>query len=216
MTDEGGPWLGGGGLVLLLTWTGALSRLGNLTGSPEICCSTRPAATRPYRSSSRRIGRIRHLSPRSPAGVDLSGRSSDLYLLHGRGRVTLTGNRRGLRRPAGCRADPLLGVSNLDVDDLIELTAVLGEDQAQTDQVPYNLVRRGLAYTLLPWLSAHGIPVMAYSPIEHDLPRAVDAARGGRRHRHRLTSWPSLQSGSTQRRAQSGVTRRCGRHRRSR
>ncbi|MEU7811153.1 hypothetical protein [Pseudonocardia sp. NPDC049154] len=35
--------------------------------------------------------RIRHLSPRSPAGVDLSGRSSDLYLLHGHGRVTLDG-----------------------------------------------------------------------------------------------------------------------------
>ena len=36
----------------------------------------------------------------------------------------------------------------------------------QTDQVLYNLTRRGIEYDLLPWCREQGMPVMAYSPIE--------------------------------------------------
>jgi diketogulonate reductase-like aldo/keto reductase len=36
----------------------------------------------------------------------------------------------------------------------------------QTDQVLYNLTRRGIEWDLLPWLCAREIAVMAYSPIE--------------------------------------------------
>ena len=36
----------------------------------------------------------------------------------------------------------------------------------QTDQLLYNLSRRGIEWDLLPWLRRHAIPVMAYSPIE--------------------------------------------------
>jgi diketogulonate reductase-like aldo/keto reductase len=35
-----------------------------------------------------------------------------------------------------------------------------------TNQVLYNLSRRGIEYDLLPWCRAKGIPVMAYSPLE--------------------------------------------------
>jgi diketogulonate reductase-like aldo/keto reductase len=35
-----------------------------------------------------------------------------------------------------------------------------------TDQVLYNLTRRGPEYDLLPWCGEHRVPVMAYSPIE--------------------------------------------------
>lgn len=35
-----------------------------------------------------------------------------------------------------------------------------------TDQILYNLVRRGPELDLLPWLAEHNIPVMAYSPVE--------------------------------------------------
>ena len=35
-----------------------------------------------------------------------------------------------------------------------------------TNQVLYNLMRRGIEYDLLPWCRARGIPVMAYSPLE--------------------------------------------------
>ena len=35
-----------------------------------------------------------------------------------------------------------------------------------TNQVLYNLSRRGIEFELLPWCQTHKIPVMAYSPIE--------------------------------------------------
>jgi diketogulonate reductase-like aldo/keto reductase len=42
---------------------------------------------------------------------------------------------------------------------------VPGGDEAQTNQIRYNLTRRGPEYALLSWLAQHGIPTMAYSPI---------------------------------------------------
>ena len=35
-----------------------------------------------------------------------------------------------------------------------------------TDQVLYNLSRRGVEWDLLPWCRERSIPLMAYSPIE--------------------------------------------------
>ena len=57
------------------------------------------------------------------------------------------------------------GVSNLDTDDMEELVAA-GGNGCVTDQILYNLVRRGPELDLLPWLAEHNIPVMAYSPVE--------------------------------------------------
>ena len=57
------------------------------------------------------------------------------------------------------------GVSNLDTADMDELVKA-GGDACQTDQILYNLTRRGPERDLLPWLSAHRMPVMAYSPVE--------------------------------------------------
>jgi diketogulonate reductase-like aldo/keto reductase len=45
------------------------------------------------------------------------------------------------------------------------LLGVGGEDVA-TNQVLYNLGRRGIEYDLIPWQATHRIPLMAYSPIE--------------------------------------------------
>ena len=47
-----------------------------------------------------------------------------------------------------------------------ELLAVPGGQACATDQVLYNLTRRGTEWDLLPWCRDKGIPVMAYSPIE--------------------------------------------------
>lgn len=90
----------------------------------------------------------------------------DLYLLHWRGRIPLAETIAGfaeLKRHGMIRHS---GVSNFDIDDMIELSALPGGDEVQTNQVLYNLTRRGPEYALLPWLSQHGIPAMAYSPIE--------------------------------------------------
>ena len=57
------------------------------------------------------------------------------------------------------------GVSNLDVTDMEELAAAGGEGCA-TDQVLYNVTRRGPEFDLLPALVERGLPIMAYSPVE--------------------------------------------------
>ncbi|WP_257477979.1 aldo/keto reductase [Acidipropionibacterium jensenii] len=58
------------------------------------------------------------------------------------------------------------GVSNLDTADISELLGETGGPGCATDQVLYNLIRRGPELELFPLLAEHGIPVMAYSPIE--------------------------------------------------
>ena len=58
------------------------------------------------------------------------------------------------------------GVSNFDTEDMKQLTRVQGGKNVQTNQVLYNLSRRGIEWDLLPWLGEHHIPMMAYSPIE--------------------------------------------------
>ena len=48
-----------------------------------------------------------------------------------------------------------------------EAVSLEGGDQIATDQVLYNLKRRGIEWDLLPWCRERDIPIMAYSPIEH-------------------------------------------------
>ena len=89
----------------------------------------------------------------------------DLYLLHWRGRIPLVETIEGF---ADLKLHGMIrywGVSNFDIDDMIELSRIPG-GEVQTNQILYNLTRRGPEYALLPWLSQHGIPTMAYSPIE--------------------------------------------------
>jgi diketogulonate reductase-like aldo/keto reductase len=47
-----------------------------------------------------------------------------------------------------------------------EALRTAGGDGVATDQVLYNLSRRGAEWDLLPWMRERGIPVMAYSPVE--------------------------------------------------
>src|SRR6185295_12891505 len=58
------------------------------------------------------------------------------------------------------------GVSNLDFADMQEWWQTPGGEGLTTDQLLYNLTRRGIEWDLLPWLRERRIPVMAYSPIE--------------------------------------------------
>ncbi|MEU2202301.1 aldo/keto reductase [Isoptericola sp. NPDC019482] len=92
----------------------------------------------------------------------------DLYLLHWRGGVPLAETAAAL--DALVQSGDVLGwgVSNLDVDDLRELDGVAGGlgSACQTDQVLYNLSRRGPEHDLLPFLRDRGVATMAYSPVE--------------------------------------------------
>ncbi|WP_102128427.1 aldo/keto reductase [Deinococcus planocerae] len=90
----------------------------------------------------------------------------DLYLLHWRGQTPLAetlGAFEELRRAGLIRH---WGVSNFDTADMGELAALSGGGAVATNQVLYNLTRRGIEYDLLPWCWERGVPVMAYSPVE--------------------------------------------------
>jgi diketogulonate reductase-like aldo/keto reductase len=90
----------------------------------------------------------------------------DLYLLHWRGSVPLTETLEGFTALARAGKIRHFGVSNFEVDEMAELWSLTGGEEAQTNQVLYNLTRRGIEFDLLPLLQRRQIPIMAYSPIE--------------------------------------------------
>ncbi len=89
----------------------------------------------------------------------------DLYLLHGRGFELLDETLEGLDELLRMGKISFFGVSLFSVANLEELTQVRDGVHVQTDEVPYNLLRRGIELDLLPWCRARGIPVMACSPV---------------------------------------------------
>ena len=89
----------------------------------------------------------------------------DLYLLHWRGTVSLAETVEAMQSLQQAGKIRHWGVSNLDINDMQELLRA-GGSRCVTDQILYNLARRGPEYDLLPWLSDYGMLVMAYSPVE--------------------------------------------------
>ena len=90
----------------------------------------------------------------------------DLYLLHWRGTHPLSATVEALETLVAQGKIGAWGVSNLDLDDMQELLALEHGAQVQTNQVLYNLTRRGIEIDLLPACVRDGIAIMAYSPIE--------------------------------------------------
>jgi diketogulonate reductase-like aldo/keto reductase len=90
----------------------------------------------------------------------------DLYLLHWRGGVPLAETVAGMEALVQAGKIRHWGVSNLDIDDMEELAALPGGEACATNQVLYNLTRRGIEWDLLPWCRERAMPIMAYSPIE--------------------------------------------------
>jgi len=90
----------------------------------------------------------------------------DLYLLHWRGSPDFGETVEAFDTLVRDGKIRHWGVSNLDLADMEELLEVPGGEAVQTDQLLYNLTRRGIEYDLKPWLRERGIPIMAYSPIE--------------------------------------------------
>jgi len=90
----------------------------------------------------------------------------DLYLLHWRGNVPLEETVAGFEALRAAGKIRHWGVSNFDTSDMKDLFAVPKGSACATNQILYNLSRRGPEYDLLPWLDGHRVPVMAYSPVE--------------------------------------------------
>jgi diketogulonate reductase-like aldo/keto reductase len=91
----------------------------------------------------------------------------DMYLLHWRGRYPLAETVEALESLKRSGLIGCWGVSNFDASDMDQLIAVPGGDEVQTNQVLYNLARRGPEYDLLPWCQQAGMPLMSYSPVDH-------------------------------------------------
>jgi diketogulonate reductase-like aldo/keto reductase len=93
----------------------------------------------------------------------------DLYLLHWRNPDTdLSRVVAGFERLRAERKVRAWGVSNFGVGDMEDLFRVTDGNRCATNQVRYNLAYRLIEYDLLPWCAAHGIPLMAYSPLGGD------------------------------------------------
>lgn len=110
----------------------------------------------------------------------------DLYLLHWRGNIAFSETIEGFMALQKAGKIRYYGVSNLDLDDMRELFSLPGGEAVATNQLLYNLTRRGIEWDLASWLRERKIPIMAYSPIEQSRllsnPRLADFAK-----RHGMT-----------------------------
>lgn len=89
----------------------------------------------------------------------------DLYLLHWRGGTPLAETLEGFTDLIRSGKIRHAGVSNFDLRDMQELWS-LGGSTIESNQLLYNLDRRGIEWELLPWCREKRLPVMAYSPLE--------------------------------------------------
>ncbi|MDR3210682.1 MAG: aldo/keto reductase [Planctomycetota bacterium] len=126
----------------------------------------------------------------------------DLYLLHWRGGYPFAETIRGMEDLLAEGKILAWGVSNFDVDDLEEFYAQSGGMNCAANEILYNLSRREVEYALLPWCREHGLPVIAYSPVEqgrllNDPTLARVAARRGATTAQVALAWVRRQGGVT-------------------
>jgi diketogulonate reductase-like aldo/keto reductase len=91
----------------------------------------------------------------------------DCYLLHWRGVYPLADTIAAfeiLRKQGKIQS---WGVSNFDVDDLIETQVVANGARFVCNQVLYHLEERGIEHAVLPWCEKNNVAVVAYSPFGH-------------------------------------------------
>jgi diketogulonate reductase-like aldo/keto reductase len=87
----------------------------------------------------------------------------DMVLLHWRGAVPFEETLEAFDELLRAGKIRYWGVSNLDTADMEELVALPGGNAVATNQVLYNLTRRGIEFDLLPWCRQRKLPIMAYS-----------------------------------------------------
>ena len=94
----------------------------------------------------------------------------DLYLLHWPSDVPLKETLTGFEDLLEAKKIRYAGVSNFDVDEMTKLSRLKGGlERIVTNEVLYNLERRGIEWDLLPWMRKRHRPIIAYSPVEEGL-----------------------------------------------
>jgi diketogulonate reductase-like aldo/keto reductase len=88
----------------------------------------------------------------------------DCYLLHWRGTHPLQETVAAFDQLIGEGKILSWGVSNFDVGDLEEVCGLSSSYPPVCNQVLYHLKERAIEHAVIPWCSAHGMAVVAYSP----------------------------------------------------
>ena len=103
----------------------------------------------------------------------------DLYLLHWAGSHPIAETMRGLESLVRDGMTRLIGVSNLDVDELQAAQRALKNEPLAANQVLYHLGDRGIERKLIPYCRRNNIAVVGYSPFGHrSFPKP--SSKGGR------------------------------------
>jgi len=90
----------------------------------------------------------------------------DLYLLHWTGSHPFAETLAGFERLKEQGKIRHHGVSNFDRSDMEKWYALAGGNTVASNQILYNLNRRGPEFDLIPWCRERSISIMAYSPVD--------------------------------------------------
>jgi diketogulonate reductase-like aldo/keto reductase len=107
----------------------------------------------------------------------------DLYLLHWPGSAPFSETLEAFTALKAAGKIRHWGVSNFDVREMEAVIALAEGGSVAGNQVMYNLNRRGIEFSLIPWCEQHRIPIMAYSPLDQGkLLRSGEVQRIATRH----------------------------------
>jgi diketogulonate reductase-like aldo/keto reductase len=97
----------------------------------------------------------------------------DLYMLHWPSSVPLHETMRALGDLVHAGKTRFVGVSNFDVDEMLEAREVLGDIPLACNQVLYHLRERRIEHRLIPAARAANVAIVAYTPFGRgEFPRA--------------------------------------------
>ena len=88
----------------------------------------------------------------------------DLYMLHWPSSTPLRETMRALGDLVHAGKTRFVGVSNFDVEEMLEARDLLGEIPLACNQVLYHLRERGIEHRLIPQAQAAGVAIVAYTP----------------------------------------------------
>ncbi|MCK6452914.1 MAG: aldo/keto reductase [Alphaproteobacteria bacterium] len=107
----------------------------------------------------------------------------DLYLLHWPGSYPIAETVGGFEQLRNAGKIRHWGVSNFDLGEMEDVWALKEGARCASNQILYNLARRGPEFDLIPAAGRRSMPIMAYSPLDQGrLPRKAGLEAVAKRH----------------------------------